>query len=37
MDINEMNFPQVTEGDRVLWQDDNWYVYTDGTWVKESK
>ena len=34
MDINEMVFPAVQEGDRVL-HEDVWYVYTDGTFIEE--
>lgn len=33
MNINEINFPEVKEGDKVLWSDNNWYVYTNGTWI----
>ena len=36
MNINEASFPAVQEGDRVLWEDNNWYVYTNGTWVVEN-
>ena len=36
MNINEINFPQTTEGDRILWEDGNWYVYTSGQWVLEN-
>ncbi len=35
MNINEATFPAVQEGDRVLWEDGNYYVYTNGTWVLE--
>jgi len=35
MNINEVNFPQVKEGDRVLWEDGKWYIHTNGTWVLE--
>ena len=35
MNINEAIFPQVKEGDRVLWEDNKWYVYTSGEWVLE--
>ena len=35
MDINEVSFPAVQEGDRVLWEDGNYYIYTNGTWVVE--
>lgn len=34
MDINEMFFPAVQEGDRVL-HEGVFYVYTDGTFIKE--
>ena len=34
MDINEMVFHAVQEGDRVLYE-DVYYVYTDGTFIKE--
>ena len=36
MDINEATFPEAQEGDRVLWEDEQWYVYTNGTWILES-
>jgi hypothetical protein len=36
MNINEITFPAVKEGDRVLWEDKNWYVYTNGTWIVEN-
>lgn len=35
-DINTVQFPEVKEGDRVLWADDKWYVYTNGTWILEN-
>jgi hypothetical protein len=34
-DINELGFPNVQEGDRVLYY-EKWYVYTNGTWVEET-
>jgi hypothetical protein len=34
-DINELSFPNVEEGDRVLYY-EKWYVYTNGTWVEET-
>lgn len=34
-DINELSFPNVQEGDRVL-HNEIWYVYTNGTWVEET-
>ena len=34
MDINEMPFPAVQEGDRVLYE-NVFYVYTNGTFIKE--
>ena len=34
-DINDVVFPNVTEGDRILWQDGKYYIYTNGTWVLE--
>lgn len=36
MNINDINFPEVVEGDRLLWSDSKWYVYTNGTWVLEN-
>lgn len=36
MNINEITFPKVEEGDRVFWEDDMWYVYTNGTWILET-
>jgi hypothetical protein len=36
MNINEVNFPQVQEGSRILWEDGKWYVYTSGEWVLET-
>ena len=35
MNINEATFPAVQEGDRVLWEDNQWYISTNGTWVLE--
>jgi hypothetical protein len=35
MDINEAIFPAVQEGDRILWSDDKWYIYTSGQWIEE--
>ena len=35
MNINETTFPAVQEGDKVLWEDNQWYIYTNGTWVLE--
>jgi hypothetical protein len=34
-DINELGFPNVQEGDRVLYY-EKWYIYTNGTWVEET-
>lgn len=34
--INQTVFPAVQEGDRILWEDNKWYVYIDGTWVEET-
>jgi hypothetical protein len=34
MNINDIPFPNVKEGDRVL-HNEKWYVYTNGTWVLE--
>lgn len=34
--INTIQFPEVKEGDRVLWEDGKWYVYTNGTWILEN-
>jgi hypothetical protein len=34
MNINEIPFPAVQEGDRVL-HEDVFYVYTNGTFIKE--
>jgi hypothetical protein len=34
-DINELGFPNVQEGDRVLYY-EKWYTYTNGTWVEET-
>jgi hypothetical protein len=36
MNINEVNFPAVQEGDTVLWEDGKWYIYTNGTWIEEN-
>ena len=36
MNINEVKFPAVQEGDKVLWEDSKWYVYTSGQWVLEN-
>jgi hypothetical protein len=36
MNINNTNFPEVKEGDRVLWEDGNYYICTNGTWVLEN-
>jgi hypothetical protein len=33
--INDLMFPNVQEGDRVLYY-DKWYVYTNGTWILET-
>ena len=33
-DINQLIFPEVQEGDRILYY-EKWYVYTNGTWVEE--
>ena len=33
--INELGFPNVQEGDRVLYY-EKWYVYANGTWVEEN-
>jgi hypothetical protein len=33
MNINEIKFPAAQEGDEVLWSDNKWYVYVNGTWV----
>ena len=33
--INDVKFPVVQEGDRILWDDEKWYVYINGTWVLE--
>jgi hypothetical protein len=35
MNINNVNFPEVKENDRVLWEDGKYYIYTNGTWVEE--
>lgn len=35
-DINEIPFPAVQEGDRVLHEDGKYYVYTNGTWIEET-
>jgi len=37
MNINEITFPAVQEGDKILWEDGNYYVYTNETWVLEEK
>jgi hypothetical protein len=34
--INDIKFPYLTEGDRVLHEDGKWYIYTNGTWVLEN-
>jgi hypothetical protein len=34
--INDEKFPAVQEGDRILWEDNIWYIYTNGTWVLEN-
>lgn len=34
-DINELVFPNVQDGDRVLYH-EKWYTYTNGTWVEET-
>ena len=36
MNINEIKFPAVQEGERVLWEDGKWYVYTSEEWVLET-
>lgn len=36
MDINNISFPAVKEGDRVLWSDNKWYIYINGQWVLEN-
>ena len=36
MNIHEAKFPEVKEGDRVLWDDNKWYIYTNGRWVLEN-
>ena len=33
--INDLLFPHVQEGDRVL-HNEKWYTYTNGTWVEET-
>jgi hypothetical protein len=33
--INDLIFPNVQEGDRVL-HNEKWYVYTNETWVEET-
>jgi hypothetical protein len=33
--INDLGFPNVQEGDRVL-HNEKWYTYTNGTWVEET-
>jgi hypothetical protein len=35
MNINEISFPAVVEGSRVL-HEGKYYVYTNGTWVLET-
>lgn len=35
-DINTINFPEVKEGDRVLWDDGKWYIFVDNKWVLEN-
>jgi hypothetical protein len=35
LDINQAVFPMVTEGDRALWSDGKYYIYTNGIWVEE--
>ena len=34
MDINEINFPHVQEGDRVL-HENVYYIYTNGSFIEE--
>lgn len=36
MDINNTKFPEVKEGDRVLWVDGKWYIFVDNKWVLEN-
>lgn len=31
-DINEMVFPHVQEGDKILYN-EKWYIYTNNIWV----
>ena len=33
--INDLIFPHISDGDRVLYN-DKWYVYIVGTWVEET-
>jgi hypothetical protein len=33
--INDLTFPNVQEGSRVLYNEE-WYVYTAGQWVLEN-
>jgi hypothetical protein len=33
--INDLTFPNVQEGDRVLYY-EKWYIYNNGIWVEET-
>jgi hypothetical protein len=34
-DVNEMIFPGAVEGDKIFWEDELWYIRTNGIWVLE--
>lgn len=34
-DINTVQFPEVKEGDRILWSDNKWYIFVNGEWILE--
>lgn len=36
MNINDINFPEVKEGDIILWEDGKYYIYTNSTWILEN-
>ena len=36
MNINSESFPSVSEGDRILWSDNKWYIFVDNKWVLEN-
>jgi hypothetical protein len=36
MNINEISLPNALEGDKLLWTDNKWYIFLNGTWILET-